>query len=354
MSLPRIWKNEFALGVQDKRGLYMGDVLSDFKTRKSEPEMISFGDIGFYMAVSEKPYADTLGGLDNMRLEYSVDNWDIAAGYQRYFTDGASRFDGMSNPVLGLASNAITSDVVYNMGEWSFGARVFSGAITDEELLDNDPTVSSQYMPARLGLMQGFQSDVSWKGKKFGFTTAFGTVHETDTLLGAQSGGLLNMGQGDTIYVDSEFRYSPYEELSFTLRSTFARTVSNADGQFILGLSDIESNAFAFGIDTGNFSFSVSQPLTVRKGDLQYAYADYEIMEMDDGNYDLVINDAYVKNLDLSPENKEVRLSGAYRHNLGPWTDGAIGFIYRINPNNTNEFGNESIFMLKINHRLGI
>ena len=354
MSLPRIWKNEFALGVQDKRGLYMGDVLSDFKTRKSEPEMISFGDIGFYMAVSEKPYADTLGGLDNMRLEYSVDNWDIAAGYQRYFTDGASRFDGMSNPVLGLASNAITSDVVYNMGEWSFGARVFSGAITDEELLDNDPTVSSQYMPARLGLMQGFQSDVSWKDKKFGFTTAFGTVHETDTLLGAQSGGLLNMGQGDTIYVDSEFRYSPYEELSFTLRSTFARTVSNADGQFILGLSDIESNAFAFGIDTGNFSFSVSQPLTVRKGDLQYAYADYEIMEMDDGNYDLVINDAYVKNLDLSPENKEVRLSGAYRHNFGPWTDGAIGFIYRINPNNTNEFGNESIFMLKINHRLGI
>ncbi len=354
MSLPRIWKNDFALGVQDKRGLYMGDVLGDFKTRKSEPNKVQFGDFGFSMAVSEKPYADNLNGLDNMRLDYSVDNWNLAAEYQRYFTDGASRFDGMSNPVLGLASNAITSDIVYNMGKWSFGTRAFSGAITDEELLDNDPTVSSQYNPARLGLMQGMQSDVSWNGEKFGFKTSIGTAHETDTLLGAQSGGLLNMGQGNTSYVDSEIRYSPYEKLNFTLRSTFAHTESDASGQFILGLSDIESNAFAFGIDAGNFSFSVSQPLTVSKGSLQYAYADYEIVEVDGGKYDLVVNDTHIENVDLSPDAKELRFVGTYRHNFGPWTDGAIGFIYRVNPNNTSEFGNESIFMMKLNHRLGI
>ena len=160
---------------------------------------------GFSMVMSEKPYADNLNGLDNMRLDYTNDNWAFGAEYQRNLTDGTNKFDGMSNPVLSLASNAITSDVAYISGNWSFGARAFSGAITDEEMLDADPTISSQYMPAQLGLAQGAQSDVSWQKDKFGFTTAIGLMHESDTLLGAQTGGLLNMGQGDTTYVDKEF-----------------------------------------------------------------------------------------------------------------------------------------------------
>lgn len=354
LALPRIWKNEFALGVQDERGLYMGDVLGELKTRNVSENKIQFGDFGFSMSMSEKPYEDNLNGLDNMQLDYVSDNWTLSAGFQRHFTDGASRFDGLSNPVLNMMSNALVSDVAYNMGRWTFGARAFSGDITDEEMLDTDPTISSQYMPARLGLMQGAQSDISWNGEKFGFTSAFGTAHETNTLLGALTGGLLNIGQGDTTYVDTELRYSPFENLTMKLRSTFAYTTSDASGDFILGLSDIYSNAFAFGVDTGNFSFSVSQPLAVNRGTLQYAYADYGIVETADGKYDLVVNDAYVKDVDLSPEHREVRLSGAYRHNFGPWTDGAIGFIYRINPNNTDYFGNESIFMLKMTHRLGI
>lgn len=354
LSLPRIWKNEFALGVQDKRGLYMGDVLGDFKTRQIKPEKIQMGNIGFYMTASEKQYADNLGGLDNMRLDYTTDNWNFAAEYQRHFTDGESRFNGMSNPVLGLASNAVTSDVKYNLGKWSFGARAFSGSVTDEEMLDSDPTISSQYMPARLGFIQGGQSDISWNNDNFGFTAAFGAVFESDTLLGAQTAGLLDMGQGNTTYVDTELTYMPYDNLKFKMRSTFAHTTSDATGQFILGLSDIESNAFAFGVDAGNFSFGVSSPLTVSNGFLKYAYADYEIVETEDGKYDLAINNPHIENVSLRPDAREFRLTGEYRHNFGPWTDGALGFIYRIHPNNTDEFGNESIFMLKMTHRIGI
>lgn len=354
MSMPRIWKNEFALGAQSKRGLYMGNVLADFKTRNEKPEKLQIGDLGFYMTASEKQYADNLGGLDNMRLDYTNDNWVFGAEYQRNFTDGESRFDGMSNPVLNLASNVIASDMKYKSGAWSLGFRAFSGAVTDEEMLDSDPTISSQYMPAQLGLIQGAQSDVSWNNDKFGLTTSFGVVHESDTLLGAQSGGLLNMGQGDTMYVDSEFSYKPYENVILKLRSTFAHTTSDATGQFILGLSDIESNAFAFGVDAGKFSFSVSSPLTVSNGNLKYAYADYEIVETEDGKYDLAINDTHIENVSLNPDAREIRLMAEYRQNFGPWTDGAIGFIYRINPNNTDEFGNESVFMMKMTHRIGI
>ena len=65
-------------------------------------------------------------------------------------------------------------------------------------------------------------------------------------------------------------------------------------------------------------------------------------------------DELYIADLDLKPEMREVRLSGTYRHNLGEFTDAAFGFIYRVNPNHTDEFGNESIFMMKLSHRLGI
>ena len=354
MSMPRVWKNEFALGVTDARGLYMGDVLGEFKARNADAPRVQVGNFGFSMAVSEKQYVDNLNGLDNLRLDYTSGDWNFAAEYQRHFTDGASRFDGMSNPILGLASNAITTDAWYNMGRWSFGARAFSGAITDETMLDNDPTISSQYVPARLGLMQGAQSSVAWNSDAFGFTASVGAAFESDTLLGALSGGLLDMGSGDTVYVDSEFRFSPADDVTFKLRSTFARTTSDAAGQFILGLTDIDSNAFAFGVDAGNFSFSVSQPLTVANGAVMYPYAEYTVVDNGDGKYDLNISNTHIENMSLRPDVREVRFTGAYRHNFGEFTDGAIGFIYRVHPNNTDEFGNESIFMMKMTHRLGI
>ena len=57
---------------------------------------------------------------------------------------------------------------------------------------------------------------------------------------------------------------------------------------------------------------------------------------------------------DLTPEKREYRFNASYRHKFGDWTDGALGFIYRVHPNNTDAFGNESIFMMKLSHRLGI
>lgn len=353
-TMPRIWKNEFSLGTDDARGLYMGDVLGELKTRREGPRRTQIGNIGFSMAISEKAYNDNLNGLDSMRLDYTTGNWNMAAGYQRHFTDGASRFDGLSNPILGLASNAVDTAAEYKSGNWSFGARAFSGSITDESLLENDPTISSQYMPARLGLISGGGAHVGWGNERFAFTTAVGAAHETETILGAQTGGLLDLGNGDTTYVDAELRFSPRENLAFTARGTFARTVSDASGQFILGLSDVYSDAFAFGVDAGNFSFAVSRPLGVRDGNMKYAHAEYDAVENDDGNYDLVVRDTHIANLALAPSHRELRFSGQYRHNFGEFTDGALGFIYRVNPNHTNAFGNESIFMMKMTHRLGI
>ena len=230
----------------------------------------------------------------------------------------------------------------------------FSGAITDEGLLENDPTISAQYMPAKLGLMQGGQSHVSWENDSFKFVTAFGVAHETDTLLGAYTDGLLNLGAGDTTYVDVVSQYRVMEGFDLMARATFAKTSSDTSGDFILGMSDIYSNAFSFGADVGDFEFSVAMPLAITNGSMSYAHAEYDVIETEDNDYVLDIVDTHVADLSLAPNKREVRFSGAYHHKFGEFTDGAFGFIYRLNPNHTDDFGDESILMMKLSHRLGI
>ncbi len=354
ISLPRVWENEYSFGTTDERGLYMGDVLGELKTRRDTEQRTQIGAFGVSMQFSERAYNDNLNGLDNLKLDYKNGNWSFAASYQHYLTDGLSRFDGMANPILGLASNAVVSDVVYKSGNWSFGGRAFSGAITDEGLLENDPTISAQYMPAKLGLMNGGQSTVSWEKEGLSFATSFGAACETNTLLGAWTDGLLNLGNGQTMYLDFVGQYKFADDGEFVARATLAKTVSDVSGDFVLGMSDVYSNAFALGVNFGDFEFTVSQPLAISQGNLQYAYADYELVEVDKNNYELNVVDTYIADLNLQPEKREVRFSGTYRHNLGEFTDGAFGFIYRVNPNHTDDFGNESIFMMKFTHRLGI
>ena len=350
LSVPRIWENEFAFGATDSRGLYMGDVLGELKTVRDNSQTVKIGNLDFSMATSERAYDDYMGGLDNLSLQYNSGNWNFGASYQRYLTDGASRFSGLQNPIMGLASNAVVSDAEYNYGKLSFGGRVFSGAITDEGLLETDPTISSQYMPAKLGLMQGADSYIAFNGDKLSVKTSFGVANESDTLLGAYSDGLLNFGAGETIYTDIETRYNLSDNIGFMARATFARTTSDASGDFILGLTDIDSNAFAFGANIGNLEFSVSQPLAITDGALKYAYAKYDV----DENSVLNIVDTHVADLSLQADKRETRFMGTYRHKFGEFTDGAFGFIYRVNPNHTAKFGNESVFMLKLTHRLGI
>lgn len=354
LSLPRVWTNEVSLGANSKHGLYMGDVLGELKTRDAEPNRVMMGNVGFSMAISQRAYNDNMGGLDNMKLDWTSGNWNVAAGYQRHFTDGASRFAGMNNPILNLASNAVVSDAEYNFGKWSFGARAFSGTITDEALLENDPTIAANFEPARLGLVHGVGANVGWHGKYFGFDTTLGSANETNTVLGAYTDGLLDIGAGETVYVDNELRVRPFDNLTLTARATFARTTADGAGDFVVGVSPLESNAFGIGAEIGNFRFSVAQPLAVRRGALKYAYADYNIVDTDDGNFALDIANAHVAEIDLSARTRELRFNAEYRHNFGAFTDGAVGFIYRVNPNNTDEFGNESIFMMKMTHRLGI
>lgn len=354
LRLPRIWENEFEIGAGRQRGLYLSDVFGDLKTRDANGTDMQIGALHFSLSSSERPYVDNMSGLDSMRLGMRRGNWDVSAEYQHNFTDGVEMFSGMANPIMSLAHDALSSDVRYHGNKWSFGMRAFSGSITDSELLECDPTITAQYTPARLGLMHGGAVGAGWQGARFGLNTDIGVARETETVLGAQTGGLLGLGGGNTSYVDISGHYDFASDVALNARATFARTTADAAGQYILGVSDIYSNSFAVGLRIGNFELSLSQPLAARAGHLKYAYADYDTVESVDGKFDIVVNDAGMRSAALRPERRENRLAATYRHSFGEFTDGALGFIYRMNPNNTDEFGDEAVFMLKMSHRVGI
>ncbi|MBD5388911.1 ankyrin repeat domain-containing protein [bacterium] len=356
MRLPRVWKNELHLNATDARGLYMGDVLGELRVRDdaARTRTVDLGGLRFSMATSDKAYADQMGGLDTMALEYDMGRLSLAAGYQRNFTDGAARFDGNAHPILGLASNVTGLDATYNLGRLALHGRAFSGAITDDGLLENDPTVSAQYAPARLGRMAGASAGATWHGDHFSLTTDMGTTRESDTVLGAATGGLLSLGGGDTRYVDVAATYRVTDDVTLRPQWAMARTHADAAGEMILGATTIESDAASLGLDMGGFSLTVSRPLGVRRGALRYAHAEYDVVDADDDAFDLVIRDAGTADMDLRPDAREWRFAGSYRRALGPATDGAVGFIYRVNPNHTRAFGNEGILMFKIAHRMGI
>ncbi len=354
LSMPRVWQNEFNLGTSSRRALYMGDTLGELHTRDDAPATTTIGNMTMTLSASPREYVDEFGGLDNLNIRFALGNWELNAGYQHYVTDGASRFSGLSNPIFGLATNAVTTGAKYNFGNWAFGVRAMSGLVTDEGLLENDPTITSQYAPAHLGQMMGMEATTQWTKNGFSFNVGLGAASETNTLLGAHTDGLLSLGAGDTTYVTGALGYDVNKDIRFQMRGTVARTTSDADGEFIMGLSDIWSDSVAIGANIGNFNFSISRPLAVSRGAMRYAYADYDVIEVAGGKYELNVVDTHVANIDLSPENRELRFMGTYKHKIGEFTDGALGMIYRVNPNNTREFGNESIFMMKLTHRVGI
>ena len=351
ISMPRVWNTEFSLGVDASYGLYMGDTLAELQTHE-ENNTVSVGkNFTFGFARSERAYDDNMSGVDNLSVAYDNGRFGFVADYQHYLTDGAGRFTGRANPVLALASNAMTSNVSLHNGRFEITGRGFVGAVTSEGLLENDPVVSSNFASAKLGDVMGYDVGLKFGGEKLSLISNVGTMHESNTVLGALWNGMLTSHGADTKYINSVLSYNFADNIGLSLRGTYAWTdAADIASGVINGLSQLKSNSFAACLRVGNFDLTASMPLAITDGRLYYSYADFGV---DDDN-NLLIRDAGEYSIDLTPQHREYRFNAAYRHKFGDWTDGALGFIYRINPNNTDAFGNESIFMMKLSHRLGI
>jgi hypothetical protein len=351
-SMPRIFENTISL-ANNRRAL-SANLLADFKIDDGKDLPIANNKSPIAMSVSfrDSTADDGYGNLDELSLGYSAGAWSFGAKYERNM-GGANIMRGdAANPVLSLASNAVSTDVKYGTGAWSVAFRGWTGAITEEGLMENDPALSGRYTPMRLGSVSGGEFGVVFDRGVFSVASIIGFMDESETMLGSYSDGLLAFGAGETAYIDSVLTIRASEKLQLNARYTAAQTKTNATGEFILGMSDLRSDAMSVGVEFGGWSFNVSRPLAVTRGHLQYASADYDLVESDTG-FDLVAN-PYARNLDLAAHGRETRFSAAYRAKFNDWTSGALGFIYRSNPNHTDEFGDETILMFKLNHKLGI
>ena len=353
ISLPRVWNATISSDNNSKHGLYMGDVLGEFSVDSTNKRHNQIGNFAFDMSMSPRAYNDNLNGLDNLRVGFNSSRYDLDAGYQHHLTDGESRFNGRANGVLSLVSNSVSFGAKHKIGNFAFGTRAFSGNISDENLIENDPVVSSQFEPERLGFANGAALGAGYNNDKFGLNVSFGNMNETNTVLGMASDGLLSLNGGNTQYVDTFATYKPFNNTKLSVRATFANTYANIGDGIINHLSTIKSNAFAAGLDIGGFEFTASMPLAVVGGTMGYDYADLDVVE-NDGKYEIAMNNPHVEYIDLSTQKRELRFSSSYKQSLGEFTDAGIGFIYRVNPNNTDTFGDESILMFKIHHRIGI
>ena len=353
ISLPRVWNMELSLNNDYKHGLYMGDVLGEFAVDSTNKHSNKIGNMTFDMAMSPRAYNDNMNGLDNLKISFNSENYDLNAEYQRYLTDGESRFDGRANGLLSLVSNGVSSGAKYKSGDFAFGAHAFSGTITDENLLENDPVVTSQFEPGHLGFANGGAIDIAYNKDKFNLNVSLGNMNETNTVLGSISDGLLSLNGAKTQYVDVVADYKLFDKAKLSARATFANTRANIGNGIISEMSDIKSNAFAIGADVYGFSFTAAMPLAVVDGKMGYDYADLSVVE-NNGKYEVAVNNPHTEYIDLAAQKRELRFSGSYKRPLGEFTDAGIGFIYRVNPGNTDVFGNESILMFKLHHRLGI
>lgn len=353
ISLPRVWNSEFALNNDYKHGLYIGDVLSDFNIDNNSTREVRNGNMTFAMSVSNRAYYDNMNGLDNMRVAFSNETLDIDATYQHYLTDGESRFSGRANAVLALATNAVSSNAMYKYGKLAFGARAFMGTVTDESLLESDPALSSQFQPGRLGMVNGGSMNARYDNDKFALDMSFGVMHEDNTVLGMYSDGLLKISGGNTQYIDANAVYKVSDNIKLSLHGTFANTTADANGGIISSVSNIKSNAFAFGADVGGLSLTIAAPLAAISGNAGYDYTEFSVVE-NGGKYEIAMSEPTTEYIDLAAQKRELRLSMSYKKSIGEFTDAGIGFIYRVNPNNIDTFGNESIMMLKLHHRIGI
>ncbi|MCL2017707.1 MAG: ankyrin repeat domain-containing protein [Alphaproteobacteria bacterium] len=359
MSMPRIFDNSVSL-ASSRRGMWLGDVLGEFKVANNDSQLGSDGSrLAAVMSLRESHIDDGYGNIDKLKLNYHFGAWNFGARYERNFGDSNILRGDNSNPVLSIASHAVSTDASFNFGGdedkggWKFHARGFTGSITEEGLLANDPALSGQRELMKLGSVQGFDTGTTYDAGIFSFGISGGLLNESDTMLGAYSDGLLSIGGGNTVYVDNMLTLRAGEKLKFNARYTAARTDANRVADtVIIGLSGLRSDAMSVGAEYGGFTLSVSQPLALVNGAMEYVTADYRIVESENG-FDLAAT-PYINSLDLSPAHRETRIGAAYRTALGDFTFGAVGFVYRINPNHTTEFGNETLLMFKLNHRLGI
>ncbi|MDR1697250.1 MAG: hypothetical protein LBR41_03485 [Rickettsiales bacterium] len=347
VTMPRVFTNEINLGA-DARGLNMMTLAENISALNDVETAAGNTTIKMSLSSDAVTYTNT-AGLKDLSFAHKIGDTIITAEFAARFGGEKTfvRGDG-TNPVLGLMSNAVSTSVEYD----GFGFSGFMGDVTDDELVANDPAVSDTRMPLQLGRIAAGEVFQKFGDEKFSLKMAVGAANESGTTLGTYSDGLLEMGGGDTVYANATAVYD-FGDLRIFGIGTIARTRTNPGAGFINNMSELNSNAFSFGAEYKKFNLTAALPLAVTNGHFDYLDSNASVTDNDDGTFELVTSPE-MRRVDLSPAAREFRIAATYSHDFSEQTDGTFGLIHRINPDHTDRFGNETILMMRMTHRIGI
>lgn len=322
--MPRVFDYAFSFGGA-KYGLNLPSLLGEISFDDKQASGAKDREIEFKLS-------DSGTEIQSMRIGFGGDDYGFSANYRERRGD---RFFKSGNPIFGLAGNAMTVDSEFRALDFGFRFSALSGSMTDEALIETDPAMSNNFSPAKLGNVYGFDSSIQYGALKLGV----GYLDESDTTLGAYSGGLFDFGGGETLYANAEMKLG-----AFTARYTAARTRTSPGFGFISGMSDLYSDSYGVSADFGRWSVNISRPLAIVDGTLEYVQTDYELVAVA-GGYDLQAN-PHLQTINLAPEHRETRFALLYQPEISEKTRLAFGFIERINPNNAA--GHEEVLILKV------
>ncbi|MDR2685580.1 MAG: ankyrin repeat domain-containing protein [Rickettsiales bacterium] len=344
MSIPRIW-HQSADFVAMRSSL---DLLDNFQQFATDSPTI-YDHEGVKIGLSQGLDYENKSFVRDATLNLDSDNSFADFSYKK---SSANHRDG----VLGLASDTTKMGAGLKSDGFSFGVSGFNGTIKiSDALLDQSNADTKQ----NLGRIYGAQLNAGYKTETLQATLSAGSAIESDTILGAYGSGLLELGGSNSIFARFDFNKSlpdligQSRPLKISISSEVARTTPNKTQNYVINnMSEFISTAASAKLDWGNLSVGVALPLAVVHGTMDYLDVQMWTDETEDG-YKLMV-DASLHNINMANSEREVRLNAEYKLELGEFTTANLGAIYRINPNNTAQFGNESILMLKLSHKLGI
>ncbi len=322
----------------------------------------AFGDnirLGFDL---EKDYDENFMNLDpkysddklrRMSFTYNTGAVEANFNYNMKPSDavGFAAFSGVDmqdsevsqsfkNPYLGLSGNVTSTVLGYSPeGNLSFRFGAFEGDMDDYGLnLGNDRKVSGAY------------SEVSYTDSKNGFGVSLqtGYTNESETLLGAESGGAFDMGQdGKSYYAGLAAKYDVTNNLSFLANYNFGVSeMDSAKHSLISGMGKVYSDSFSFGAEYKDaiskndaFRFAVSQPLRVMDGSAQLSLPQ-GILASGEVIYDR-------QNISLSPNGREIDLEGYYKVGLSAGSKLDLGGMVRFEPDHIEGAEPEGLLLMR-------
>jgi len=275
----------------------------------------------------------------NTALGYNINAADMLgySSFEQSSKDHLQISDAFKNPYLNLTEYANGASAGYKYA--NFGVRVAGYEAKDQR---------EEYQFSDGNKTSGNLAEVYYSNDGLSLAVQAGSSRETNTFLGSESGGALQLdSDSPTYFTGVAASYSPVDNFAIKANyNTGTTKLSTSGSSLISNVSDVQSDSFALGVEFQNvnskddkFGVSLSQPLRITSAS---AYATLPEDIAADGT--ILYQDA---RLNLSPAGREMDLEAYYNLPLSGTSQLSLGSMVRTEPNHVKDASDEGLLLMK-------